>query len=157
MKNLIIIFLIALAIGCNKNNTNPAPAPVVQNQNQNQNVQSLNAWETPLCYDWKADKHYGYAYANGPLVNTDTYTNTVDCHLLLSSTCNTTVAYPTGKRCENGMYNCNPVVGIWFVKEQDILTLDGQEFRIQVLSTDSLVITMGRAISSYSQKYKFYK
>lgn len=153
MKNLILFFTIAITlIACKKSKTSPEtekPASSATTASV-----TTNNWETPMAYDWKIFTLQSYVSNN--LISTTTYTNHTDCHLLLTCNNSSNTAYPTAKEMTNGM-NCNPIVGKWFVKEQDILTLDGQEYRIQSLINDTLVLTLGRSVSSYSQKYKLWK
>lgn len=159
MKKSILVLTTILLIACHKETSRPAASPSTTNSNTTPVANStLSVWEQPLVGNWKMTKHYSYS-ANTVMI-TDTYTNTVDCHLQLDTAAHPNAylggSYARGKKAVISL-NCQPTLGFWSVSDSVILSLTGSEFRIQKITADSLVLTTGRSVSSYSQKYILWK
>lgn len=158
MKNILILSLLIILVSCKKKLNQVVSK--TQNTNSVTSISTntiLSNYERVMVGNWKMSTHQ--SYASSTLLITETYTNTVDCHVRLDSLISPNFSigpYPNAKQSLSGLYTCNPTSAYWFVTDS-ILTLTGQEYRIQKLTFDTLIITEGRAYIAYNQKYTLWK
>jgi hypothetical protein len=150
MKKTIPLCLALLAVlsACEQQ-APPSPAAPATPQS------TLNSTEQQLCGNWILRKSEVYYYDTVVNVQTQTYSDSLHCHVRLDSTYigNNQPSYE--KVAISGLLQCVEVSTMWN-KNSGLLYLGGSTYNIQLLTPDSLVIQDSTANINMYTEHRYY-
>ncbi|MFM2157261.1 MAG: hypothetical protein RL516_2010 [Bacteroidota bacterium] len=142
---IIAISLIAiLAFSCTKDDVNKVDS---SSSNGTNSIAQYVAF-------WKLAR-YQYRVSTGQWFQPQTSYSPVSCILNLKSTQAST---PNYYECDFSGVNCNPLSLVWRISTPGFIEIQLQQYYVQKLTSDSLIITKGDSLSqSIYEVYRYYK
>lgn len=144
-KLIIVLSISLLVISCAKEDASKLNSSSTTNNNT-----SINQYVA----FWKLAK-YQYRVSTGQWFQPQTSYSPVSCILNLKSTQASTPGY---YECDFSGVNCNPLSLVWRISTPGFIEIQLQQYYVQKLTSDSLIITQGDSLSQgVYYVFRYYK